>query len=333
MTNDEGQIEDLDKIVFKAMRKQPDERYPTAAELAHDISRFLGGQEVAAEAFPAQDTGGFRKQYKTDFANATTVLIKPQKSRFLVPILSLLLLIVLGAAAGFWFFRKSSGSPAELPPNLFIAAQVTKQTTNGSAFQAAISPDGSQVAFISESNGLRSVWVKAVSRPNPTRIIAETESKISGLSFSPDGTEIFYIAQNKDSDFGTLFGIPTAGGKTRKVLDDVSGKISFSPDGSRFVFIRDRRGRGERTLFVTDSNGASPQPIAQRRYPDQISNAEWSPDGKTIAFCTMETVGLNEQSGAIQLYSVDTGETKRLGEKKWGYLTALRGSPTAARCS
>lgn len=42
---------DLDKIVLKAMRKRPDERYRTVMDLADDITNFLDGRPVSAEFF------------------------------------------------------------------------------------------------------------------------------------------------------------------------------------------------------------------------------------------------------------------------------------------
>ena len=42
---------DLDKIILKTLRKNPSERYQTAAELAEDITNFLENRPVKAEAF------------------------------------------------------------------------------------------------------------------------------------------------------------------------------------------------------------------------------------------------------------------------------------------
>ena len=42
---------ELDKIVLKALRKNPAERYQTALELAEDITRFLEHHPVKAELF------------------------------------------------------------------------------------------------------------------------------------------------------------------------------------------------------------------------------------------------------------------------------------------
>ena len=44
---------DLAKVVLKALRKEPRERYPTAAALAEDIKRWLGNRPVEAETLRA----------------------------------------------------------------------------------------------------------------------------------------------------------------------------------------------------------------------------------------------------------------------------------------
>jgi eukaryotic-like serine/threonine-protein kinase len=53
---------DLDKIVLKALRKNPAERYQSAAELSADIGRYLESRPVEAEAFAA----GAADEYATN---------------------------------------------------------------------------------------------------------------------------------------------------------------------------------------------------------------------------------------------------------------------------
>jgi serine/threonine protein kinase/Tfp pilus assembly protein PilF len=54
---------DLDRIVIKALRKKPSERYRTAAEFADDISNYLDGRAVKAEHFAATIQPSGRKTY------------------------------------------------------------------------------------------------------------------------------------------------------------------------------------------------------------------------------------------------------------------------------
>jgi serine/threonine-protein kinase len=61
---------DLDRIVLKAMHKEPARRYPSAAELSADIERYLAGFPVSAR----QDSWGYRaRKFVRRHRVATTV--------------------------------------------------------------------------------------------------------------------------------------------------------------------------------------------------------------------------------------------------------------------
>jgi serine/threonine protein kinase/Flp pilus assembly protein TadD len=47
---------DLDRIAMKALRKEPERRYPSAEQMAEDVERYLAGRPVAARG----DSGGYR---------------------------------------------------------------------------------------------------------------------------------------------------------------------------------------------------------------------------------------------------------------------------------
>ena len=68
---------DLDNIVAKALRKDPDERYPTAAALAQDLERFLASEPVSArpDSF-AYRAGRFIRRHRSGVAmSAITFLL------------------------------------------------------------------------------------------------------------------------------------------------------------------------------------------------------------------------------------------------------------------
>ncbi|HET9299304.1 MAG TPA: tetratricopeptide repeat protein [Candidatus Polarisedimenticolaceae bacterium] len=66
---------DLDNIVLKALRKEPDARYPTAAALADDLERHLSGRPVAARAPTlAYRAGRFVRRHKVGVAAAVLVV-------------------------------------------------------------------------------------------------------------------------------------------------------------------------------------------------------------------------------------------------------------------
>ncbi len=67
---------DLDNIVLKALRKEPDARYPTATALADDLERYLAGRPVAARAPTlTYRAGRFVRRHKVGVAAAALVVV------------------------------------------------------------------------------------------------------------------------------------------------------------------------------------------------------------------------------------------------------------------
>jgi tetratricopeptide (TPR) repeat protein/tRNA A-37 threonylcarbamoyl transferase component Bud32 len=67
---------DLDNVVLKALRKDPAERYATAAELADDVRRYLDGFPVRAVADrPAYRVAKFLRRHRTAVAAGAAVVL------------------------------------------------------------------------------------------------------------------------------------------------------------------------------------------------------------------------------------------------------------------
>jgi beta-lactam-binding protein with PASTA domain/tRNA A-37 threonylcarbamoyl transferase component Bud32 len=104
----------LDAVVMKAMAKNPDNRYPSAAEMKQDLDRFLGGQRVEATPVMADDTMVTSTPGDTRVLREPAYEPAPRRRRALPWILgALLLLVLLGGLA--WFLLDSSGARVPVP--------------------------------------------------------------------------------------------------------------------------------------------------------------------------------------------------------------------------
>jgi len=68
-------VGDLDNVVAKALRKRPEERYPSVAAFADDVRRYLNHQPVSARAVsPAYRAAKFVRRHRTGVALAALAL-------------------------------------------------------------------------------------------------------------------------------------------------------------------------------------------------------------------------------------------------------------------
>src|SRR5260370_23037823 len=96
---------------------------------------------------------------------------------------SLLLPCWLGIAGG----APASAAPAPtLDASPELAAEVGRMAKVGSCFSPAFSPDGLQIAFVSNLSGLPQVWTVAADGGWPRQVTA-LDDQVGGVAWSPDG--------------------------------------------------------------------------------------------------------------------------------------------------
>jgi Tol biopolymer transport system component len=149
--------------------------------------------------------------------------------------------------------------------------------------EAAISPDGRFVAFVSERDGPLDIFLTQVGTGQFSNLTnGKNPMKATGpvrhVTFSGDGSEIAFGG----GPAGRLRRMALSGGAPRPFLNDQTVNVSWSPNGSRLVY---HTAGGGDPMFVADRTGANARqifidPVAGRHnhYPT------WSPDGQWIYF-------------------------------------------------
>ncbi len=192
----------------------------------------------------------------------------------------------------------------------FQTTKITRLTSDGKAYDAAISPDGKYVVYVIDDDGRQSLWVRHVATGSDVQIIPHSKIEYLGITFSPDSNYIYYVT-NEKSDEGVLYQVPVIGGTSRKLLVNIRGPITFSPDGKQFAFVRVGRG-AESILMMANTDGTGEQKLASRRFPNNFWRMPaWSPDGKIIACparsysggLRFEVVGVRVEDGVEKLIS------------------------------
>ena len=113
--------------------------------------------------------------------------------------------------------------------------------------EVALSPDGRTIAYtlavprdpVKGDNGSSWRELHVVNRRGSSRPYITGAVSIGGISWSPDGAMITYLAKRGEDKQTSLYGIPLDGGESRKILQhetSISG-YHWSAAGDRFLFV------------------------------------------------------------------------------------------------
>jgi serine/threonine protein kinase/Tol biopolymer transport system component len=223
----------LEEIINKALEKDRELRYQSAAEMRADLKRLKRDTDSgrsATSAMPAVQEAAAMESGPAKRSEAAVAVHGPSRTLYYVAAASLAVVLVALTA---FYFRTASHGPSQI-----MQVSHWNKPMNG----AILSPDGRAAAFTSPTGGFDQVFVMLTSGGEPLQLTNDPSSKFID-SFSPDGTELYY-----EPSFGAaeVWGIPTLGGTARPVAAG-SGLVT-SADGNSFFYFKGDRGMVVRRL-------------------------------------------------------------------------------------
>lgn len=201
--------------------------------------------------------------------------------------------------------------------------QLRRLTSAGHAAKPAFSPDGSQIAFVGEHDGVRNVYVVPVTGGESQQLtfhpadLGELRMGRSGdmVGWMPDGKRVLFTSRRAAFAGGVvqLFTVPVQGGAVDPVPLVRAAQASFAPDASRVAYVANtqwqpqwKRYRGGQTtsIWIADIADSSIRAKIPRENSNDF-NPMWV--GERIYF-------LSDRSGPVTLFSYDleSGEVKQL---------------------
>jgi len=218
---------ELEHIIHKAVEKDRDMRYQTAAEMRADLKRLkrqIDSGHTGSMATAMASSGS---------VNSATVITTPAspKSSNRKPLLFAALLVLLGIA-GFFGYRYWSNREPKFPTKVSQISHWNKPIVD-----AALSPDGHTIAFSSITGGILQVFVMLTSGGEPLQLTSDEGDKFVS-SFSADGTQIYYTRSIGNDESWT---VPTLGGPPSRLDSGIGTKPS--PDGQYLYYRKDANPR------------------------------------------------------------------------------------------
>jgi eukaryotic-like serine/threonine-protein kinase len=235
-----------DPILSRCLRKNPERRFQTAADLRAALEDL---REESASRSLAAPTPARRTPVWWWIAGAAAAIL------------------AIGAIG--WRLSRAPHTGTLAPPQ-----QVTFD--GGITATPAISPDGKLLAFASDRGqaGNLDIWLRQTAGGGLVRLTSQPGIEYNP-QFSPDGTKLYYLTGSQ-----SIFEMPAIGGPARKVLDD-AGPFSVSSKGE-IIFCKLMPVARPGPMFIIPAQGGTPEPW----HPECKSwpRPAWSEDGARLVF-------------------------------------------------
>ena len=205
--------------------------------------------------------------------------------------------------------------------------KMSRVTQTGRVFQAALSPDGQNVAYVERDGEMQSLWLQRAGTSNTLQLLPPAKLTYWNPVFSPDGNTLYYSKCQPDCQ---LHRMPVLGGVETSLQIRADSPVTFSPDGKRMAYMRtDAVASGIMVnLFTSNTNGTDVQAVFSRSNTNayQGGSPAWSPDGKTIALPLLVGEGRDRHSKLLG-FAVADGAESTLTPQRWEFIKDVKWLP------
>ena len=282
----------MERIILKALEKDPDTRYQHASDIRADLKRLKRDTESGTKpGIPAAAPAARSRRYT--WAAAAVLLA----------------LVAVGAVL---IWRRST-PPSAADPSKWV--QLTNFTDD--SFDQSISPDGRMLAFLRGSGWSGQLYVKILPDGAPVQLTHDETLKTL-TAFSPDGSRIAYGTSGLNWQ---TWVVPVLGGQPQLLLSNATG-LSWV-DASHVMFSEIKSGIHLSVVTATESRSEQRDVYVPPDETDMAHEAYISPDHKWVLVVEM---GKDHRMIPCRLVPFSGGAARAVGPQNGG-CTAAAWSP------
>ncbi len=249
----------LEEIINKALEKDRETRFQSAAEIRADLRRLKRDSDSLRLATAPPRISVSRRKW-------------PMTTGIVLSVLAALGVVALLTRT----LRTTENSP------LSGARRLTQLFSSPQAIVSpAISPDGKTIVYAQYEDGQWDLFSNRTAGGARVRLTNDRATEW-GPQFSADGDKILFTRLLSGSEIPEICITSAFGGAVTPLIAAAMDAM-WSPDGSQIAFISLEPGR-PRALSIADVNGNNVRPIlAADSVYNTFEHLSWSPDGSQIA--------------------------------------------------